>query len=154
MKTHRSETDTFTTFVESVEPRLRQALVASFGPDTGLEAVAEALAFGWERWDRISVMDNPAGYLYRVGVDRARSRLRAPVMMPPVVPDRLPWVEPALPGALGELSESQRTCVVLVHTYGHSLSEVAELLGVSKSTVQKHTERAIKRLRKALGVEL
>ena len=31
----------------SVEPRLRHALMAQYGPDRGHEAAAEALAFAW-----------------------------------------------------------------------------------------------------------
>ena len=43
---------------------------------------AEALAFGWEHWNRVREMDNPCGYLYRVG----RSRADAPreLRLPPV----------------------------------------------------------------------
>ena len=40
------------------------------GPELGREAAAEALVYGWEQWDRISEMANPAGYLYRVGRSR------------------------------------------------------------------------------------
>ena len=62
----------FEEFVGRFEPRLRVALVAVFGPEVGRDAVAEALAYGWEHWDRIAGMENPGGYLYRVGYDRAR----------------------------------------------------------------------------------
>jgi len=63
---NENETD-FTVFVRSAEPQLRQALVAAFGADLGRDAAAEALAWGWQNWDRLSGMDNPIGYLYRVG---------------------------------------------------------------------------------------
>ena len=46
----------------------------------------------------------------------------------------------------------QRSCVLLVHTFGYSLAEVAELLEVSKPTVQTHVRRALASLRKSLGV--
>jgi len=55
--------DRFTSFVEQVEPRLRRALVAAFGLERGRDAAAEALAYGWEHWDRIAATANPAGYL-------------------------------------------------------------------------------------------
>ena len=40
--------------------------------------------------------------------------------------------------------------------FGHewSMAEVAELLDLSKSTVQNHVERGMKKLRRRLGVEL
>lgn len=64
-----------------------------------------------------------------------------------------PWVEPGLPAALRALSQKQRTAVVLVHSFEWSQAEVAELLGVGKTTVQKHIERAMEKLQAALGVE-
>jgi RNA polymerase sigma factor (sigma-70 family) len=66
--------------------------------------------------------------------------------------DRLPEIEPALPAALALLSEQQRTVVVLIHCFEWTLTEVADLLGVAKSTVQVHDERGMKRLRQTLGV--
>jgi len=62
----------FEAFVDRVETGLRVALTAVFGPKDGRHAAATALAFAWEQWDRVSQMDNPGGYLYRVG----RSSLR------------------------------------------------------------------------------
>ncbi len=48
----------------------------------------------------------------------------------------------------------QRTVTVLVHGFGWTQREVAELLDVGLSTVQKHLERGLDKLRKALGVEI
>jgi RNA polymerase sigma-70 factor (ECF subfamily) len=67
-----TKADSFTEFVVGTETRLRHALTAAFGPERGREGAAEALAYGWEHWDRIGKMENPAGYLYRVGRDHAR----------------------------------------------------------------------------------
>ena len=72
MLSDRTSVDTFSAFVVEVEPRLRRALTATFGADVGREAAAEALAYGWAHWSRVSAMANPAGYLYRVGRDRGR----------------------------------------------------------------------------------
>lgn len=66
------EVRSFEVFVAEVEPRLRRALVAGFGPVAGRDAAAEALAIAWERWEKVRGMDNPAGYLYRIGQNRAR----------------------------------------------------------------------------------
>ena len=57
-----TKTDSFTEFVSNVEGKLRHALTAAFGDEQGREAVAEALAYGWEHWDHLQDMDNPAGY--------------------------------------------------------------------------------------------
>ena len=51
-------------FVREVEPRLRQALVATYGPVDGREATVDALSWAWEHWDRLRDVRNPGGYLY------------------------------------------------------------------------------------------
>jgi len=143
----------FTEFVDGVEPRLRHALIARFGPDKGRDAVADALAYAWEHWDRISVMDNPAGYLYRIGRNGVISALRRRFrQLPSTVDQDPPWIEPALPDCLNRLSANQRTAVLLVKGYGYTYREVAELLNVGISTVQQHVERALAKLRTGLGV--
>jgi DNA-directed RNA polymerase specialized sigma24 family protein len=139
-------------FFREAEPRLRHALVASCGPDVGREAAADALAYGWEHWDRVGAMENPAGYLYRVGRNAARQRRRRVAPEQPSVPIE-PWVEPALDGALGRLTVRQRTAVLLLHTFDWTHAEVADLLGVSVPTVQKHAARGLVKLRRALGVD-
>ena len=75
-------------------------------------------------------MENPGGYLYRVGMSRARSHRRPPVDLPRVEDSRLPWVEPSLPDALAELPQRQPSALLQVHTFGYSLSEAAETLGI------------------------
>lgn len=147
--------DSFTEWARDTEPRLRHALTASFGSQLGKEVTADALAHAWEHWDRISMKDNPLGYVYGVGRNKARriaSRHR--VVFVDVPQQRLPHVEPGLPVAIAKLPEKQRVVVTLVYGYEWTLSEVAELLGTAKTTVQNHAERGLDRLRKTLGVEL
>jgi DNA-directed RNA polymerase specialized sigma24 family protein len=144
--------DSFTEFVVEVEPRLKHALVAAFGTEVGMEATHDALAIAWEHWDQIREKDNPAGYLFGIGRNRARRRLgrRAVFPVPPTA--REPWVEPALPRALRRLSERQRVAVLLLHGYDWTHAEVAELMGVSVSTVQQHAARGMAKLRRTIGV--
>ena len=140
----------FEAFVERVEGRLRVALVAVFGPEDGRDAAAAALAFAFEEWGRVSQMENPAGYLYRVG--RSSQRRRREPAWAPVPPNPLPLVEPGLPAAISKLSEKQRLAVVLVHAYGWDRGEVADLAGVSPSTIDTHLARGLSKLRRSLGV--
>lgn len=143
----------FTEFVREVEPRLSFAYAAAYGPELGREATAEALAYGWEPWERVGEMDNPAGYLYRVGQTRVRRHRRRHVVAPPLPPERRDvWVEPALPQALARLSEQQRVAVVLTHGFEWTQQEVAELLGIARTSVQKHLERGLEKLQAALEV--
>ncbi len=97
-----STVETFTEFVRDVEPRLHHALIPAFGLDTARESTADALAYGWEHWDRVGLMDNPAGYLYRIAYNRARRSLRRRrPPLPPVVPNSERWVEPGHAGGVG-----------------------------------------------------
>jgi RNA polymerase sigma-70 factor (ECF subfamily) len=143
----------FTTFVAKVAQPLQQALIAAYGPDVGDDATADALAYAWENWDRIRGMTNPAGYLYRVGQSRANARFRSrPLPFAPSRPsDNTPIVEPGLEPALATLSRKQRAAVVLIHGFGWSVTQVAEMWGVTFSTIQSHLDRGMSKLRKRLG---
>ena len=95
-------------------------------------------------------MQNPAGYLWRVGRSRSRWPRKVPFLLPePSAGD--PVVEPGLVPALQSLTSRQRTAVLLVHGYGWQLREVAELLGLKVTTVQNHVDRGMTKLRLALG---
>ncbi len=144
----------FEGFVTAVEPRLRAALVGLCGPDLAREAVQDALVHAWQQWPRAQSMANPVGYLDKV----ARSRIawprprRAP--LPQGTTEHLPEVEPALSKALGRLSERQRVVVFLTVGCEWTLREVAELLGLSVSSVRNHLDRGLTRLRRQLGVSV
>lgn len=147
--------DSFTDFARRELVRVRAGLIAAFGPELGSDAAAEAMAYGWEHWDRVREMQNPSGYLYRVGrsyavrtLERQRRR-KAPAATHP----EPPWVEPRLQQVLRELPERQQAAVSLIHGYGLSLQDVADLWGVSRSTVQAHVSRAMEQLRSKLGVD-
>jgi len=144
----------FAEFVSENERAIRQSLTGALGVDPGREATAEALAYGWEHRDRLRGMDNPAGYLYRVGLNWGRRVAgRKTVLFPADSRGEFEWVEPGLSAALADLSEKQRLVVYLVHGHDWSFSEVAELLGISKGSVQKHMERGMTRLRRQLKAE-
>ena len=143
--------DSFTRFARDAEPRLRIALAAAVGQDLGMDATAEALAYGWEHWDRVRLMDNPVGYLYRVGRSNVPKQQR--VGLVPVPVPHVPDVEPALPAALAKLSDRQRVVVVLVHGFDWKHDEVASLLDVDTATVETHLRRGLAKLRKSLKVE-
>ena len=146
----------FESFVRRHERRVRLALCAAYGTDLGCEVSAEAFAQAWKHWEKVREVSNASGYLYAVGRNEAKRRLRRrrPSRLPAVPVTSTPWIEPGLPDALQRLSEKQRVAVVLVHCLQWTLSEVAELQGVSKPTVQKHVDRGLARLRRDLKVDL
>jgi DNA-directed RNA polymerase specialized sigma24 family protein len=140
----------FESLVGEVRPKLARAFSAAYGLERGEEALGESLAYAWEHRYELLEMENPAGYLYRVGQSRTRRRRRA--RLPTAADVDLPDIEPALVPALESLTERQRICVGLVVGHRMSQSEVADLLGISKSSVQNHVERGMTRLRRELGV--
>jgi DNA-directed RNA polymerase specialized sigma24 family protein len=140
----------FEAFVRDVEPKLRRALVAAYGFEDGRDATAEALAYAWEHWDRLSGMANAAGYVFRVAQSRRPRALRSVAF--DAAGRAEPRFEPGLPAALAALTVHQRLAVVLVHGYGYTLREVAALTGLRPTTVHTHARRGLARLRDALGV--
>jgi RNA polymerase sigma-70 factor (ECF subfamily) len=141
-------------FVERNGSRLRAALVAAYGPDVGADAAAEALAYGFERWEDLAEMENPAGYLYRVGQTEARRHFRPDGYLPATPSPGLPHFEPALAPALESLTEPQRVGVILVHALGWTQVDTAEVLGIDVSTLRTHIARGMAKLRAALEVTL
>lgn len=152
-------TDDFAVFFDATERRLRLALTGAFGIEAGREAAAEALAWGWQNWDRVQRMDNPVGYLYRVGktaaLRAADHDARSDSMGVEVHPSawELPSFEPNLAKFLAELPEQQRVSVWMVHGLGFTYQEVADLLDCSRPTVGTHVRRGLSKLRHHIGVD-
>ena len=144
----------FDTFVVEVQDRVRRALIPLAGSDAARQATIDGLVHVWQRWDRVASMDNPAGYLYKV----SRSRLRFDRPLGERLPDDLagpdgePPFEPALVSLLAGLTKRQRVSVYLVHGCRWPVPEVAELLGISASTVRNHADRGLSKLRRQLEV--
>lgn len=140
----------FTRFVTDHGPRLRAAFVARFGPHDGADVHADVMARAWDDWLRIGAMDNPAGYLYRLGrtAHRRYRRWRRPPRFG--VPEPVRESDPDLFLSLGALTDAQRVAVVLVHGHGASYREVAELLDVPVTTVTNHIHRGLALLRRDL----
>jgi len=139
---------------EEFARRARLRLVRAFVPVRGLDdapdAAAEALAYAWEHWERVGAMDNPVGYLFRVGQSRTRRRRRG--LLPAPEDIAMPDFEPGLVPALRALPDTQRTAVWLVHACGWTYAETAEAMGVSTSAVGTHVTRALDRLRAGLEI--
>ena len=147
------EAEGFAAWYETVEPRLRIALSAAYGPERGREAAAEALAWAWawEHLDRLEEISHPVPYLFRVG--RSRTRVRRPRLIRPGTSTwSEPWVEPGLARALATLTQRQRVAVMLICGHEWTLAEVAEYLGVKVTTVQTHMDRGLAKLRASLEV--
>lgn len=148
-------TQDFEAFVRTDGERVRRVLVARYGVDIGCDAAAGALAWAWEHRDRLDGMANPAGYLYRVGQTHAKRSLARSqrVMFPPEPPISLTDAahDAGLAAALELLPERQRVAVVMVHAYGWTPSEVAQITGTPAVTVRSHLRRGLRQLRTTLS---
>ena len=139
----------FESFARAARPRLVRALAPLRGDDA-VDGAAEALAYAWEHWSEVKAMENPVGYLYRVGQSRSRPRRSPRLPRPESI--GLPDVEPRLIPALLELPDTQRAAVWLVHACQWRYGEVAVALGTSPSMVGNHVSRGLTRLKALLEV--
>lgn len=140
-----------TVFVEAYLPRLRAALLLWAGPDEVDDAIAETLLHLAQQSERVLRMDNPRGYLYRVGRRKLGGPRRLVPVLPPVPVALQPEVEPALPAALAGLPPRQRSAVYLMAGLGWTAREVGDLLGIAPTSVHNHYRRGLEKLRRHLG---
>ena len=112
-----------------------------------------------ERWDRVSGLDDPSGYLYRTAMNLFRSRRRRVRMAVRRVirsvqsADQLAAVEDreALLRALSTLTPAQRAAVVLMDALGFTSDEAGEALGIKSSTVRVLAARGRAALKETWG---
>jgi len=135
----------FEEFFEVERRRLYRALCLMCGDRGEAEELAQdAFLAVWERWDRVRMMDNPAGYLYRISMNRFLSRRRhlARVARFRAQPHRAsdPFedvdVRDAIMRALDLLGRRQRAAVVLTDYLEFTSPEAGRLLGIEATTVR------------------
>lgn len=114
------------------------------------------MSWAWEHRDRLDGVGDIGGYLFRVGQSAAKraSQWRRPIGSPQaaVCLEREQSFEPRLDTAIANLSGQQRAAVLMVHGYGYSFREAADVLGVSLGTLRMHVGRGMERLRHELEV--
>ena len=135
----------FEEFFRAEQRRLHEALFAITGTRSEAEDIGhEAFLRVWERWDRVSGMEDPAGYLHRTAINvfRDRSRRLVPAMKRAmrIAPrtNEYDAVEARSVAAsiLDQLPPRQRAAIVLTEGLGYSAEEAGELLGIKGSTVR------------------
>jgi RNA polymerase sigma-70 factor (ECF subfamily) len=139
----------FDAFFDQEYPPLLRLMFAMTGSRVEAEELAqEAMTRALERWDRVSAMGSPAGYVYRTAVNLNRSRLRrlrrqlrwARDLARSSNPD--PETVGSLVVALGMLPAAQREALLMVEWLGLRADEASQILGISPSSVRSRVHRA------------
>lgn len=151
-------TTTFDDFYGASRDKIARALAFSIGSvSLAEEATDEAMARAFQRWSTVGSYENPAGWVYRTGLNWARSWRRSAFRRrrreERVSIDLTTTNEPMsgesddLLRALDSLSLDHRSVVVLRHYCDWSVSETAAALGISQGTVKSRNARALEQLR-------
>ncbi len=156
-----AEAREFEVFFQAQYPALVRAFYVLTADRAEAEELAqEAMARAYERWDRLRKMESPTAYVYRVGVNLNRHRLRhlairarrlrttrQPDSEPP------PGVRAEIAEAIASLSKGQREAFLLIEWLGLSADEAGRILGIEPGSVRSRVHRARGVLRDRLGDE-
>ena len=137
--------------------RLVRSLGVAEGHEEAGEAVQEAFVRAERRWARVASLDDPAGWLRRVAVNRLanarRDRRGRPELLAavrPPDPADLGPVDLDLLTAVRALPAQQRRCLCLHHIGGYPVEDVGTALEIAPETVKAHLHDGSAALRRAL----
>ena len=152
----RSDSAEFSEFYRSHWRGVARGLALTLGnADLAAEATDEAMARAYPRWSTIRTYDNPAGWVYRVGLNWARSYHRRIARLIPFAHhetvDLAPVADPAIREALLRLDIKQRSVVVCRLLLDWSVDETAAALEISPGTVKSRLHRALQILESTLA---
>ncbi|MBJ6613804.1 RNA polymerase sigma factor [Streptomyces sp. I4(2020)] len=152
--------DTF--FARSFPGMTARALLLCGHPQDAEDAVQEAYAAAFSRWERLCRYDAPDAWVYRivrqrlwaVARDRSRTRLAEPdSFQPPPAAGVEQTVEArAVLTALARLPSRQRTVLVLNCLEGMTQQAIADELGLTRGAVAASVFKARAKLMKAVGM--
>jgi len=151
--------ETFEAWYSREHDRMIATLALSTGDiELAVEGVDEACSRALERWKRISAMESPTGWVYRVAINHARRVARRRSMEQRVFSKASANARPSAPAGeiwklVASLSERQRQVVMLRHVAEMSENEIGTVLGISRGTVSSTLHDAHQRLGRLLDDE-
>jgi RNA polymerase sigma-70 factor (ECF subfamily) len=156
------ENSSFERFFDAERTRLFGALAVMSGNRAEAEEIMQdAFLKVWERWDRVSAMESPEGFLYRTALNVYRKRLRRAAIAVRKTTTLLSH-DDALGGVetrdevarlLRGLTQREREAIVVTAYLGYSTEDAGELLGIRANTVRVLTSRARATLRRQVMEE-
>lgn len=145
----------FETFYRDGYAAIARALTVTLGDlDLAQEATDEAMVRAYVRWDKVRSYDNPGGWVYRVGLNWARSARRRLTRALPFHERRVvdpPATDPAHYAAVLDLDITLRTVVVCRLLLDWSVDDTARALRLKPGTVKSRLHRALAQLEQTLG---
>ena len=139
--------------------RLVRALAVAEDAPHAADAVQEAFIEADRRWDTVSRLEDPAGWVRRVAVNRLSNgrrnlRRQAEILrgIRPAEPAALDPLDLDLLAGLRALPPRQRMAVCLFHLAGCSIAQVADAMGVAEGTVKSTLHDARLSLRRHVEV--
>src|SRR2546422_1331093 len=145
MEDGRMAGEGFEAFYEAERDGLFGALVLITGNRHEAEEIAQdAFLALWERWDRVSGLEDPTGYLYRTAMNGFRKRRRRAALAVRHVLHLTPAEDlfaqadarQVVAQALAGISRRQRAALVLTELLGFSSEEAGRALGIRPVTVR------------------
>ncbi len=149
----------FEDFYRSSRSEVARALAMTLRDvDLATDSVDEAFARAYQRWDQVSGYDNAGGWVYRVALNHATSRLRqirrrtARRNSPHLSVEHIEhlYADPEVGAALAQLSVSHRSVVVCRLLLGWSEKDTAAALDIRPGTVKSRLSRALAQLQSRL----
>lgn len=139
------DTETFDGFFEHHRRNLFGAMCLVTGNRHEAEEITQdAFLKIWERWDRVSVMDDPEGFLFRTAMNLFRNRFRRMGIAARTTLSRSPATDDLaavedrdeVVRVMRALTPHQRAALILTGYLGYSSEDAAKVLGVKASTVR------------------
>ena len=125
------------------------------------ELMQDAFLIVWQRWDRVTGMDDPVGYLYRTAMNLFRKRYRRTMLAVRRTVGLAPSTDDfsdaddrhVVRHVLAGLPPRQRAAVVLTELLGFTSKEAGDALGVTDATIRSLTRHGRDAFRKVMEVE-
>jgi RNA polymerase sigma-70 factor (ECF subfamily) len=137
-------------------PLVASLLLFTGDAELAREAADEAFARALARWPRVGTMASPGGWTYRVALNLVRRRGRRRALERRLLARGAPIPEVPAPAGeawlmVAELPRRQRQVLVLRHVADLPEAEIAQVLGISRSTVSSTLADAHRALHRRLA---